>query len=130
MEVLRSRRSERKSSRVWCRNGSAERYAAGWKSGERKSERGSAAGKGRGRSPVELLRSDVEEAEEDGRSKAAVVDGPRLGFNERGAWVAIVRLALRLFNYDVKHVWRELECLLRQEDCRFAHVHLRNSGGN
>lgn len=99
MAALRSRRSERRSSRVWWRCGRAERYAAGWKSGGRKSERGRAVGKGRGASSSssssepDPWSEEVAEGADDvladeGRLKMAVA--------ERDVGVGAARLAILL----------------------------------
>lgn len=81
MAPLRSRRSERRSSRVWWRCGRDERYSAALNVGARKSERGRAVGKGRGVSSSSLSSEAPEVAVEgdEGRVNARVPLRGRLG---------------------------------------------------
>lgn len=79
MAALRSRRSERRSSSVWWRCGSDDRYDAASKSGARKSVRGSAAGKGSGASSSSVS----EDEDDDGRANARELPRGRRADNER-----------------------------------------------
>lgn len=78
MVAVRSRRSDRRSSRVWWRWGRADRYAAGWNSVAKKSVRGSAAGNGKGRS------SSVSDELEEARLKGDAFCRPGRAGSVRG----------------------------------------------